>query len=148
METCDAPGDNPEDAYLVQEIGFVEEGTPWEQWPSAILVTDVVKQYDIRYDLERKAGRIVVRKVSNYKFLRKNAVVQLGYLRRHGWLVGAGEPKEAALSWFDRVVYSVGHVDRPSTVAQGPYTPHYTGVWIKKVLFKLSTEMSPHWVPI
>lgn len=148
MDICDAPDDKPEDAYLVQEIGFAEEGTPWEKWPSAILVSDVAKQYDIRYDLERKGGKMSVRKVLNYKFLRKNDIVELGYLRRHGWLVGAGEPKEAALNWFDQVIDSVGHVDRPSTVAQGPYTPHFSGVWIKRVLTKLSTEISPYWVPL
>ncbi len=148
METCDAPDDKPEDAYLVQEIRFSQEGTPWQQWPSAILVSDVAKQYDIRYDLERKGGKMAVRMVPNYKFLRKNAVIELGYYRRHGWLVGAGEPKEAALSWFDQVVKSVGHADRPFTVAQGPYALHFSILWVSRVLVKLSAEMSPHWVPL
>ena len=148
MNMCDAPDDKPEDAYLVQEIAFVEEGTPWEQWPSAILVSDVVKQYDIRYDLERKRGTMVVRKVPNYKFLRRNAVVQLGYMRRRGWLVGAGEPKEAALSWFDGVVNSVPHINRPSTLSRGPHAAHHSSIWVKKVFAKLSAEISPHWVPL
>lgn len=146
METYHAPDDKPEDAYLVQEISFVEEGKAWQQWPAAILVSDVVKQYDIRYDLERKGGKMVVRKVPNYKFLRKNVVVKLGYLRRHGWLVGAGEPKKAALIWFEGVLNNVGYVGRPSTIAQGRHAPHFTNVWVKRVFHRLSTEISPHWV--
>lgn len=149
MDTCDAPDDKPEDAYLVQEIRFAEEGTRWEQWPSAILVSDVIKQYDIRYDLMRQGGKMVVRKVPNYKFLRKNAVIELGYYRRHGWLVGAGgQPKEAALIWFDQVVNNVGHSDRPFTIAQGPYALHFTTLWIGRVIARLSAEKSPHWVPL
>lgn len=148
METCDAPDDKPEDAYLVQEIIFVEEGSVWQQWPAAILVSDVVKQYDIRYDLEKKGRTMVPRKIPNYKFLRKNAVVKLGCLRRHGWLVGAGEPKEAALIWFEEVLRSVRYRAAPSTTARGRHTPHYSNVWVKNVFDKLSTEISPHWVPI
>lgn len=148
METCDVPDGNPEDAYLVQEINFVETGKAWQEWPSAILVSDIVKQYDIRYDLERKAGKMVVRKVPNYKFMRQNSVVELGYLRRHGWLVGAGRPKEAALTWFEGVLNSVGYIGRPSTVPKGRHTPHFTGVWVKRVFAKLSTEKSPHWIPL
>lgn len=91
---------------------------------------------------------MVVRKVSNYKFLRKNAVVELGYYRRHGWLVGAGQPKEAALSWFDQVIYGITHPDRPFTVAKGPHDIHFTAQWLRKVLIKLSAERSPHWVPL
>lgn len=71
MRGCAVPNDNAEDAYLVQEINFVEVGKVWPQWPSAILVSDIVKQYDIRYDLERKGGKMVVRKVPNFKFTRK-----------------------------------------------------------------------------
>lgn len=41
METCDAPDDKPEDAYLVQEISFVEAGKAWQEWPFAILVSDM-----------------------------------------------------------------------------------------------------------
>lgn len=148
METCDAPDDKPEDAYLVQEISFVEAGKAWQEWPFAILVSDIVKQYDIRYDLERKGGKTVVRKVPNYKLLRKNAVVELGYLKRHGWLVGAGEPKEAALAWFEGVINSVGYVGRPSIVPLGRHAPHFTNVWVKRVFAKLSTEISPHWFPL
>lgn len=154
METCDVPNGNAEDAYLVQEINFVEAGKAWQEWPSAILVSDVVKQYDIRYDLERKQGKMVVRKVPSFKFMRKmgknNAVVvELGSLRRHGWLVGAGEPKEAAaLTWFEGVVNSVGYIGRPSTVPQGRHAPHFTTVWVKRVFAKLLTETSPHWVPL
>lgn len=148
METCDAPNDKPEDAYLVQEISFVESGKAWQEWPSAILVSDTVRQYDIRYDLERKGGKMVVRRVPNYKFLRKDAVVELGSLRRHGWLVGAGEPKEAALIWFEGVLNRVGYVGRPSTVPQGRHAPHFTDIWVKRVFAKLSTEISPHWFPL
>lgn len=148
MNACDAPDGNPEDAYLVQEIRFAEEGTRWEQWPSAILVSDVVKQHDIRYDLMRQGGKMVVRKVPNYKFLRKNVVIELGYYRRLGWLVGAGQPKEAALIWFDQVVNSVGHSDRPFTVAKGPYTLHFSTFWLRRVLLRLSAEKSSHWVPL
>lgn len=148
METCDVSDGDPEDAYLVQEINFVEAGKAWQEWPSAILVSDIVKQYDIRYDLERKAGKMVVRKVPNYKFMRKNAVIELGYLRRHGWLVGAGEPKEAALTWFEGVLNGVGYIGRPSTVPQGRHAPHFTNVWVKRVFAKLSTETSPHWIPL
>lgn len=148
METCDAPDGNPEDAYLVQEISFVEAGKAWQGWPSAILVSDIVKQYDIRYDLERKGGKMVARRVPNFKFLRKNAIVELGYLKRHGWLVGAGEPKATALIWFEEVLNSVGHVDRPSTVPKGHHTPHFTDVWVKRVFARLSTEKSPHWIPL
>lgn len=148
MNTCDAPDGNPEDAYLVQEIRFAEEGMRWEQWPSAILVSDVVKQYDIRYDLMRKGGKMVVRKVPNYKFLRKNAVIELGYYGRLGWLVGAGQSKEAALIWFDQVLNSVGHSDRPFTVAKAPYTLHFSTIWIRRVLVRLSAEKSSHWVPL
>ena len=148
METCDAPDDKPEDAYLVQEISYVDEGLDWRQWRAAILVSDVVEQYDIRYDLERKGGKLVPRKVPNYKFLRKNAVVKLGYLRRRGWLVGAGEPKEAALIWFEEVLKSVKQFPAPSTTGRGYRTPHYTDFWVKRVFKKLLTETSPHWVPI
>lgn len=155
METCDVPNGNAEDAYLVQEINFVEAGKAWQEWPSAILVSDIVKQYDIRYDLERKqGGKMVVRKVANFKFMRKmgkiNAVlVELGSSRRHGWLVGAGEPKEAAaLIWFEGVLNSVGYVGRSSTVPQGRHAPHFTSVWVKRVFAKLLTETSPHWVPL
>lgn len=91
---------------------------------------------------------MVVRKVSNYKFLRKNAVVELGYYRRHGWLVGAGQPKEAALSWFDQVIYGISHPDRPFTVAKGPHSIHFSAQWVRRVLIKLSAERSPHWVPL
>lgn len=148
METCDAPDGDLEDAYLVQEINFVEAGKTWREWPSAILVSDIVKHFDIRYDLERKGGKMVVRKVPNYKFLRKNAVIELGHLRRRGWLVGAGEPKEAALTWFEGVLNSVGSVGRPSTVPLGRHSPHFTDVWVKRVFSKLSTEISPHWSPL
>lgn len=148
MKTCDAPGDKPEDAYLVQEISFVDEGLDWRQWPAAILVSDVVEQYDIRYDLERKGGKLVPRKVLNYKFLRKNAVVKLGHLRRLGWLVGAGEPKEAALIWFEGVLKSVKQWPSPSATTRGYRTPHFTDFWVKKVINKLLTEVSPHWVAI
>lgn len=148
MNTCDAPDGKSEDAYLVHEIGFVEEGLDWRQWPEAILVSDPVKQYDIRYDLERKAGQLMMRKVPNYKFLRKNTVVKLGYLHRRGWLVGAGQPKEAALIWFETFLNSVKH--RPWTPP--PYKkflpPHYSKLWVKRVFSKLLTEISPHWVPI
>lgn len=154
METCDVPNGNAEDAYLVQQISFAEADKPWQVWPAAILVSDLVKQYDIRYDLERKGGKMVVRKVANFKFMRKmgkdNAVlVELGSLRRHGWLVGAGEPKEAAaLTWFEAVLNSVGYFNRPSTVPQGKHAPHFTNLWVKRVFAKLSTETSPHWVPL
>lgn len=148
MDTCGAPDDKPEDAYLVQEINFVDEAVNWRQWRLAILVTDFVTQIDIRYDLERKGGKLVPRKVPNYKFLRQNAVVKLGYLRRHGWLVGAGEPKEAALVWFEGVLKTVKQYPAPSTTGRGVQTPHYTNFWVRKVFNKLSTETSPHWVPI
>lgn len=148
METCDAPDGDLDDAYLVQEINFVETGKARQEWPSAILVSDIVKQYDIRYDLERKGGNMVVRRVPNYRFLRKNAVIELGDLRRHGWLVGAGEPKEAALAWFEGVLNSVGYVGRPYTAPKGLRTPHFTDIWVKRVFARLSTQTSPHWVPL
>lgn len=91
---------------------------------------------------------MVVRKVSNYKFLRKNAVIELGYYKRRGWLVGAGQPKEAALSWFDQLIHSISHPDRPFTVAKGPQALHFSAHWVRRVLVKLSVERSPHWVPL
>lgn len=158
METCDVPDGKAEDAYLVQEINFVEAGKAWQEWPSAILVSDIVKQYDIRYDLERKGGKMLVRRVSNFKFMRNNNnknknknLVELGYLRRHGWLVGAGGPNSketAALTWFEGVLNRVGYIGRPSTVPQGRHTPHFTSVWVKRVFAKLETETSPHWYPL
>ncbi len=148
MNMCDAPDGKPEDAYLVHEIGYVEEGLEWRQWPAAILVSDPVKQFDIRYDLERKGGQLVFRKVPNYKFLRKNTVVKLGYLQRRGWLVGAGEPKEAALIWFETFLKSVKHRPYIPNPLKKVFPPHYTKLWVKRVFNKLLTEVSPHWVPI
>lgn len=149
MNICDAPDGKPEDAYLVHEIGFVEEGLEWRQWPAAILVSDPVKQYDIRYDLERKGGQLVFRKVPSYKFLRKNSVIKLGYLQRRGWLVGAGgEPKETALIWFETFLKSVKHRPFLVNTFKKVFPPHYTKIWVKRVFNKLSTEVSPHWVPI
>ena len=157
MNMCDAPDGKPEDAYLVHEIGFVEEGLEWRQWPAAILVSDPVRQYDIRYDLERRGGQLVFRKVSNYKFLRsKNAVVKLGYFQRRGWLVGGGgaggggggESKEAALIWFETFLKSVKHRPYIPNPLKKVFPPHYTKLWVKRVFNKLLTEVSPYWVPI
>lgn len=121
----------------------------YRQWPAAILVSDPVEQYDIRYDLERKGVKLVLRKVPNYRFLRKNTVVKIGYMRRRGWLIGAGgEPKEAALIWFEGVLDSVKHRPASPDAVRGFWTPHYSKNWVKRVLNKLLIQKSPHWVPI
>lgn len=149
MKTCDAPDNKPENAYLVQEISFVDEALDWRQWPAAILVSDLVEPFDIRYDLGRKGGKLVLRKVLNYRFLRKNTIVKVGYMRRLGWLVGAGgEPKETALIWFEGVLESVKHRQASPAAARGFWTPHYSKNWVKRVLDKLLIQKSPHWVPI
>lgn len=147
MEDCPAPNNNPDDAYLVQEIRFIQGSGRDSSWPAAILVTDLATEIDNRYDVTRQGQNYLVRKVANFKFLRQGQVTRLGNVRRRGWLVGAGAPKEEALKWFE------GYLDRVGYGAPSFYTyqtTHYTAIWVKRVFARLWSEpmRPPHWVPI
>lgn len=147
MKDCPAPDNNPDGAYLVHEIRFIEGKVRQGFWPAAILVTDLATEIDIRYDLNRQGKNYLVRKVTNFKFLRQGEVIRLGYMRRRGWLVGAGVPKEEALKWFEGYLNGVGYASPPSTINE---PNHYTAIWVHRVFLRLSSEATraPHWVPI
>lgn len=147
MEDCPAPNNNPDDAYLVQEIRFIEGRLREGNWPAAILVTDLTTEIDIRYDVTRQGQKYLIRKVANFKFLRQGQVIKLGYVGRRGWLIGAGMPKEEALKWFEGYLDRVGYAAPPTT----SYEPsHYTAIWVRRVFWRLWSEPTrpPHWVPI
>lgn len=68
-------------------------------------------------------------------------------MRRRGWLVGAGGPKEEALKWFEGYLDKVGYAAPPATVNE---PSHFTAIWVQRVFSRLSSEPTrpPHWVPI
>lgn len=73
--------------------------------------------------------------------------MKLGYVRRRGWLVGAGGPKEEALKWFEGYLEKVGYAAPPTTYNE---PSHFTAIWVQRVFSRLWSEPTrpAHWVPI
>lgn len=146
-DDCPAPDKNPDDAYIVHEIRFSEGKAREKNWPAAILVTDLATGINIRYDVRQQGKIYLVRKVVNFKFLRQGQVIKLGHVRRRGWLVGARQPKEQALIWFERYLDGVGYAAPPANVNE---PSHFTAIWVRRVFTRLWLEPTrpTHWVPI
>lgn len=143
ISTCDLPKDNDNEAYLVREIRF-EEGRLKTRWPAAILVSDLVNQVHFRYNVMRVGTTYRYQKIPIAIFMRQGKVVKLGYVRRHGWLVGAGQPKEVALEWFeDEILGTTLGLDESITRIAGT---HYSTAWIAKVFAKADGSGSPYWI--
>lgn len=66
---------------------------------------------------------------------------------RRGWLVGARQPKEHALIWFEGYLDGVGYAVPPATVNE---PSHFIAIWVHKVFIPLWSESTrpTHWVPI
>lgn len=77
--------------------------------------------------------------------MRQGMLTKLGYVRRRGWLVGAGQPKEVALKWFEDEVLGTtkGLDDSVSTVTK----LHFSATWVAKVFAKADQSGSPYWIP-
>lgn len=147
ISACDVPKDKINDAYIVREIRF-EEGKLRARWPAAILVSDPVKNIHFRYNVIRVGTPIKYKyqKITNAVFMRQGKVLKLGYVRRWGWLVGAGQqqPKEVALKWFEDEVMGTTSVPEEN-IGKMP-TLHYTAGWIAKVFAKAAQSGSPYWI--
>lgn len=142
---CDLPKDDDNDAYIVREIRY-EEGRLKGRWPAAILVSDPVNNVHFQYKVVKIAASTTYtyQKIPNAIFMRQGKIMKLGYVRRWGWLVGAGQSKEVALKWFeDEIMGSTkGLYDSISRAA----TTHYSAVWIVKVLKKADQSGSLFWI--
>lgn len=147
IDDCYAPGNKPDDAYLVLEIQFSDGKAREKNWPAATLVTDLATGINVRYGIRQQRGIYLVRKVVNFKFLRQGQVIRLAYVRRRGWLVGAGQPKEQALILFEGYLDGVGFAAQPVTVNE---LSHFTAIWVRRVFTRLWLElMRPkHWFPM
>lgn len=68
-------------------------------------------------------------------------------MRRRGLLIGAGQPKEQALIWFERYLDGVGYAAPPYNVNE---PSDFTAVWVRRVFSRLQLEPTrpTHWVPI
>ncbi len=145
ISACDLPKDDDNDAYIVREIRYVE-GKLKGRWPAAILVSDPVNNVHIQYKVIKIAASntYTYQKIPNAIFIRQGKLMELGYVRRRGWLVGAGQSKEVALKWFeDEIMGSTkGLYDSILRAA----STHYSAVWIAKVLTKLDQSGSPFWI--
>lgn len=126
----------------MREIRFVE-GRLKTRWPAAILVSDPTNEVNFRYNVIR-VGKYTYQKIANAVFVRQGKVVQLGYVRRRGWLVGAGQSKEVALKWFeDEIMGTTRGLEGSFTKIAGI---HYSAEWIAKVIAKADASGSPYWI--
>lgn len=145
ISACDLPKDNDQDVYIVREIRFVE-GRLKSRWPAAILVSDPANEVNFRYNVIRvgKSTSYTYQKIPNAIFVRLGQVVQLGYVRRRGWLVGAGQSKDVALKWFeDAILGTTRGLEGSITKIAGI---HYSAAWIAKVIAKADESGSPYWI--
>lgn len=145
ISACDLPKDNNNDAYTVHEVRF-EEGRLKTRWPAAILVSDPANNVHIRYNVVRVGTSSLYKyqKILNAVFMRQGKVVKLGYIRRRGWLVGAGQPKEVALKWFeDEILKTTQALD--ANIAKVPLI-HFSAAWIEKAIAKADQSGSPYWI--
>lgn len=77
--------------------------------------------------------------------MRQGMLTKLGYVRRRGWLVGAGQPKEVALKWFeDEVLGTTKGIDDSVSTA---IKLHFSATWVAKVFAKADQSRSPYWIP-
>lgn len=145
ISACDFPNDDENDAYIVHEIRF-EAGRLKPRWPAAILVSDPVNNVYFRYNVVRvgKSTTYTYQKLLNAEFKRQGKVLKLGYARRRGWLVGAGQPKEVALKWFEDEV--MGKIQRLDGDVARFATFHFSTVWIAKAFAKADQSGSPYWI--
>ena len=145
ISACDLSKDDDNDAYIVREIRY-EEGRMRTRWPAAILVSDPVNNVHFQYKVIKIAASATYtyQKIPNALFIRQGKLVKLGYVRRRGWLVGAGQSKEVALKWFeDEVMGTTRGLYDSISVAD---TTHYSAVWVAKVLAKADQSGSPFWI--
>lgn len=146
LSACDLPKDDVNDAYIVREIRYVESRLK-RRWPAAILVSDPVNNVHFLYKVIKieASATFTYQKVPNAKFIRQGKLVNLGYVRRRGWLVGAGQSKEVALKWFEDEVMGTtkGIYDSISKAA----LDHYSAEWIAKVFAKADQSGSRFWIP-
>lgn len=147
MSYCDPPEVG---AYIVHDIHF--DGGQirrfWKRWRAAILVTDISTNEDIKYELYRDRDKFIVRKAKNFKFLEKgNKVMKLGYMRKRGWIVGAGAPKEDGLRWFEEFIGLNGAAFVTQNFVNGNEAYHFTSDWTRRIFAKLFDSGSPHWRP-
>lgn len=73
--------------------------------------------------------------------------MNLGYVRRWGWLVGTTErqSKEVALKWFeDEVMGTTKGLYNSISTAD---FDHYSTAWIAKVFAKADQSGSRFWIP-
>lgn len=142
---CTSPNDDQQDAYVVHEIIFKGKTQPW-RYPHAILVSDSILPYDIRYDVAPQGKRLVFRRVANFKFIgNDNKLIELSEIVRRGWLVGHDQDsKQAALDWFESIAKTARYLD--AGLGQIP-KKHYSKVWAARVLRALDDSHSPYWVP-
>ena len=144
MSYCDPPEGG---AYIVHDIHY-DGGTVrqlWKRWRAAILVTDITTDEDIKYEIIKTGPKFSVRKAKVVNFLQNGKVIKLGYMRRRGWIVGAGAPKEEGLSWFERFVGT-----NEAVQVSGGSTPayHFSSYWSTMMFAKLFDSGSPYWVPL
>ena len=146
ISACDLPKDNNNDAYTVHEIRF-EEGKMKTRWPAVILVSDPANNVHIRYNVIRVGISSVYKyqKILNAVFMRQGKVVKLGYIRRRGWLVGAGQPKEVALKWFEDEILKKTQALDDDNIARVPQL-HFSAAWIKQAIAKADRSGSPYWI--
>lgn len=144
MSSCDPPEAG---AYIVHEIRYDGGNIRrfWKRWRAAILVTDITTNEDIKYELVKNGAKFIVHRAKVVDFLQKGKVIKLGYMRRRGWIVGAGAPKEEGLSWFEQFVGTNGAV---SVNAGDAAEYHFSSAWTRNKFAKLFASGSPHWVPL
>ena len=142
--SCTAPFTDQADAYVVHDITF-QQSTQWWRSPHAILVSDMILPYDIRYDVWRNGKNLEYRKVPNFKFMRNTEMVELSNVVRRGWLVGQDSvSKQAALNWFEGIAKDAKYIGLPQSQSQGA---HFTNIWVGKVFKALDASGSPYWLP-
>ena len=145
ISACDLPKDGDNDAYIVQEIRL-EEGRQKSKWPAAILVSDPINNVYFRYNVIRieTSTTFTYQKIPSPIFIRQGKLVKLGYVRRRGWLVGAGQSKEVALKWFEDEI--MGTTKRAEEGFARIATAHHSATWIAKVFTKADQSGSPFWI--
>ncbi len=117
-----------------------------KRWVAAILVSDPANNVHFRYNVipVAKSPTYTYQKIPNAIFMRQGKLVKLGYVRRRGWLVGAGQPKEVALKWFEDEVMgsNMGINEGFARKTKG----HYSTAWIEKVFAKADDSGSLFWI--
>lgn len=141
---CFSPIDDQTDSYVVHEITF-QAGDQTSRYPHALLVSDMILPYDIRYDVTPRDKKVVFRRIPNFKFFRNNEMLTLSKVVRRGWLVGHdGSSKQAALDWFESVAKNIKWTQLG---LRGPqYNTHYSAIWVGRVLRALDNSQSPFWI--